>query len=238
MSDNKIILLIFGGMGGVQSGPNMLTELQQAHRPNLNALVRKSVCGLLHPVGPGLVPDPKTVLRNLLGYGPGTTKAAARLSFNKRFHRKAVIVSQDAASQKIARALAIPVLDCEADPADCFAGIAEAYDRYDFLVLHIDAPAQFGLGEYYEKIKAIEELDFFVQELVKLQPQVIAVTGDCSRPTALGKVTWHPVPVMIHSEYCRYDAVQTFDEVACLQGGLGIISYRELMPLLLAHSSY
>jgi 2,3-bisphosphoglycerate-independent phosphoglycerate mutase len=238
MSDKKIVLLIIGGVGGVQSGPNMLTELQQSHRPNLNALVRKSVCGLLHPVGPGIVPDKKTALRNLLGYGAGTTKAAASLSFNKRYHRKTVLVSPDAAYQKVARALAIPVFRCDTDLAACFVSITEVYDRYDFIILHIDAPAHFSLGEYYEKIKAIEELDFFVQELVKLQPQVIAVTGDYSQPTAMGKVTWHPVPVMIHSEYCRYDAVQTFDEVACLQGGLGIISSRDLLPLLLANCSY
>jgi 2,3-bisphosphoglycerate-independent phosphoglycerate mutase len=238
MSDNKIVLLILGGVGGVQSGPNMLTELQQSHRPNLNALMRKSVCGLMHPAGPGLVPDKKRLLRNILGYGPGTARASAGLSFNKRYHRKAVLVSPDAAYQKMARALAIPIHRCEPDPGDCFGSITKVYDRFDFIILHIDAPAHFGAGEYYEKIKAIEELDFFVQELVKLQPQVIAVIGDYSQPTALGKVTWHPVPVMIHSEYCRYDAVQTFDEVACVQGGLGIFSSRELMPLLLANSSY
>lgn len=238
MSENKTILLIIGGVGGVQSGPNMLTELQQSHKPNLNALVRKSVCGLMHPAGPGQAPEPKTMLRNLLGYGPGTARAAAGLSFNKRYHRKAVLVSPDAGYQKMARALSIPIHRCDPDLGACFGSITQVYDRFNFFILHIDTPAQFGEGEYYEKIKAIEELDFFVQELVKLQPQVIAVTGDSSRPTALGRVSWHPVPVLIHSEYCRYDAVQTFDEVACLQGGLGIFSSRELMPLLLANSRF
>ena len=47
MTENNILLLIIGGLGGMQSGPNMLTELQQAHRPNLNALMRKSVCGFI-----------------------------------------------------------------------------------------------------------------------------------------------------------------------------------------------
>jgi len=55
-NNSKIVLLVFDVLGGVQFGPNSLTELHQAHTPNLDAMSKKSICGLMHPISPGITP--------------------------------------------------------------------------------------------------------------------------------------------------------------------------------------
>ncbi|NTW17602.1 MAG: phosphoglycerate mutase, partial [Syntrophaceae bacterium] len=46
-NDTKIIFLIMDGLGGLPMGGRDLTELEAANTPNLDALVKKSICGLL-----------------------------------------------------------------------------------------------------------------------------------------------------------------------------------------------
>ncbi len=232
MTQNNIILLLIGGLGGIQSGPNMLTELQQAHRPNLNALMRKSICGLLQPSGLGKTPDKKSSLRYLLGYGSGRT-----ISFKQKYHRTAGLIAHDAIYQKSATALGIQVHKSASTVPAFFQLHEQLTNQYDLLILHIDTAEPFALQkEYYEKIKTIEEIDAFVPQLMKNERTVLCIAGDYSLPTALGRITWHPTPIMIHSPSCRYDTVQTFDEIACIQGGLKTVNASELMPLLLAHA--
>lgn len=72
--------------------------------------------------------------------------------------------------------------------------------------------------------------------ITALSPDVIAVTGDHSTPTAMASHSWHPVPVMINAKNCRFDTVQTFDEIAYIQGGLGIMNSLDMMPILLANA--
>jgi len=230
MTENKIILMIISGLGGIQSGPNMLTELQQAHKPNLNGLMRKAVCGLLHTAERGKKPEKLNALTGLLGYGSGPA-----VPFSKRFHRKAAIISADPMVWRVAAKFAIPVHKCPEGVAGPFT--LSVPDRWDILIVHLSAAEACSVQkEYYEKVKILEEIDQHIPELLQLKPSVFCVTGDVTIPTAVGRITWHPVPVMIHATTCRYDMVQTFDEIACMQGGLKLISAKELMPLLLAHA--
>ena len=63
------------------------------------------------------------------------------------------------------------------------------------------------------------------------------VTGDHSTPARLKGHSWHPVPILIHSHYCRPDGVTAFGERDCLSGGLGPrLPATEIMPLALANA--
>ena len=76
----------------------------------------------------------------------------------------------------------------------------------------------------------------FIHELSKKNPDVFVVTADHSTPAVMKAHSWHPVPVLLNSTICRPDAVTRFDEISCIQGGLGRQPSMNLMPIVLANA--
>jgi len=72
LQDNgsKIILFVWDGVGGIQAGPEQVTELQAARTPNADRLVAEGCCGLLEPVYPGVTPGSGPGHLGLFGYDP------------------------------------------------------------------------------------------------------------------------------------------------------------------------
>ncbi|MFQ6115020.1 MAG: phosphoglycerate mutase, partial [bacterium] len=48
--------------------------------------------------------------------------------------------------------------------------------------------------------------------------------------------SWHPVPVLLCSQYARLDGTERFNELECLKGALGQMPAKNLMALALAHA--
>jgi 2,3-bisphosphoglycerate-independent phosphoglycerate mutase len=48
--------------------------------------------------------------------------------------------------------------------------------------------------------------------------------------------SWHEVPCLIHSKWCRPDRLAKFSETMCRQGSLGHLPAPQLMPLAMAHA--
>ncbi len=65
---------------------------------------------------------------------------------------------------------------------------------------------------------------------------MLIVTGDHSTPSKLKSHSWHPVPVLLAADTCRFDGSEAFGESNCLRGGLGQFEAKYLMPLALAHA--
>jgi 2,3-bisphosphoglycerate-independent phosphoglycerate mutase len=108
---------------------------------------------------------------------------------------------------------------------------------YDYFFLHHKGTDSAGEdGDRARKVRAIEQLDAVVPEMRRLEPDVIAVSGDHSTPSQMAAHSWHPVPALLWSARCGRDDVERFGERWCLRGGLGLRPTKDLMALMLANA--
>ena len=116
------------------------------------------------------------------------------------------------------------------------AAALEALRTDDFVYLHIEASDEAGHeGDFKLKQFTIENLDKRVvgpvYEAVKDwdEPVAIAVLPDHPTPCELRTHTAEPVPFLIYYPGIEPDNVQTFDEVACVEGSYGVMKGYEFM---------
>jgi len=139
----------------------------------------------------------------------------------------------------LAKLLGMDVLDIgkQSSIEEEFDVLAKHYADYDFFFLHIkQADAAGEDGNFQEKVRVIEEVDAALPRLIGLRPEVIVVTGDHSTPALLKAHSWHPVPFVLSSRWCRADDVTEFSERACARGSLGRLPALAVMPLALANA--
>jgi 2,3-bisphosphoglycerate-independent phosphoglycerate mutase len=137
----------------------------------------------------------------------------------------------------IAKLVGMEVLETGATIEDEFTTLKQNFTNYDFFYLHIKQTDAAGEdGDFDRKVKIIEQIDSALAELISMAPDVIVVTGDHSTPALLKGHSWHPVPILLYSKWCRPDKVTKFSESACLSGGLGRFPATEIMPLAMANA--
>jgi len=115
--------------------------------------------------------------------------------------------------------------------------LANHYSEHDFFYIHVKEADSAGEdGDFKRKVRAIEQVDSILPRLFNLKPEVIIVTGDHSTPAVLKGHSWHPVPLLLYSRWCRPDNTKEFSESACVSGGLGRIPATDIMPLAMANA--
>jgi 2,3-bisphosphoglycerate-independent phosphoglycerate mutase len=137
----------------------------------------------------------------------------------------------------LARLVGMDVLETGITIEEEFRTLTESYSDYDFFFLHVKGTDAAGEdGDFDLKVNIIEQVDNALPELINLQPDVIIVTGDHSTPALFQGHSWHPVPLLLSSRWCRPDRVTTFSESACISGGLGHLPATQIMPLAMANA--
>lgn len=112
------------------------------------------------------------------------------------------------------------------------------WEKYDYFFVHVKKTDSYGEdGSFDKKVKVIEEVDKILPRILKLNPDVVIVTGDHSTPSLLKSHSWHPVPLIIWSKYCRPDRVESFGERQCITGSLGPrLPAVDIIPIALANA--
>lgn len=158
-------------------------------------------------------------------------------SLRERFGLRALCIARYPMYRGVSRLLGMdlsPVAEEDSGNVDI---LENSFDDYDFFFMHFKYVDSRGEdGDFDAKVKAIEAIDELVPRIEAVEPDVLVVTGDHSTPATYRAHSWHPVPVLISSPWCRPVEVDGFGERACLRGELGTFEAKHLMTLALAHA--
>lgn len=137
----------------------------------------------------------------------------------------------------LAKLVGMQVLDTGATIAAEIETLKANWEKYDFFFVHYKPTDSYGEdGNFDAKVKAIEDLDRVLPEILALKPDAIAITGDHSTPSRMMAHSWHPVPFAIRSPYVISDDTTAFSERACARGTLGRFPAQEVMLHLMANA--
>jgi len=137
----------------------------------------------------------------------------------------------------LAKLVGMKILDTGASIEDEFNTLAHHYAEHDYFFIHVKKTDAAGEdGDFEGKVRALEEIDSLLPRITGLEPDVVVVTGDHSTPALLKAHSWHPVPLLLYSRWCRPDRVREFSESACSQGALGRFPATTIMPLAMANA--
>ena len=158
-------------------------------------------------------------------------------TMNEIYKLKSAAIASYPMYRGMAKLVGMEVLQTGISIEDELEMLRRNYNNYDFFFLHIKETDSAGEdGDFLRKVRVIEQFDNVLHGLMNLEPDVIVVTGDHSTPALFKGHSWHPVPVLLYSKWCRTDGVKEFSESACVSGGLGRFPATQIMPLAMANA--
>jgi 2,3-bisphosphoglycerate-independent phosphoglycerate mutase len=156
----------------------------------------------------------------------------------ERFGLRARCVARYPMYRGVSRLLGMDVAPVAEDVEGTFETVAAGWDEgHDLVFVHAKHTDSRGEdGNFDGKVEVIERVDALLPRLLDLRPDALLVTSDHSTPAAMASHSWHPVPAALAARHARVDAVDRFDELACVGGALGLRPSLHAMGLLLAHA--
>jgi len=137
----------------------------------------------------------------------------------------------------LAKLVGMKILETGETILEQFKTLEKNFFEYDFFYIHVKSTDIYGEdGNFAQKVAMIEEVDEFIPDLLRLNPEVLVVTADHSTPALLKAHSWHPSPFLLYSKYIIPDDVERFSERQCARGILGRFSAVEGMHLMLANA--
>jgi 2,3-bisphosphoglycerate-independent phosphoglycerate mutase len=168
----------------------------------------------------------------------GFAKYPVLPTYQEIFGLRAAAIALNGMYRGVAKLVGMQVVKVDGDTlADEFTALELNWKDFDFFYLHVKKTDTAGEdGDFFGKVRAIEEVDALMPRLLALKPDVIIVSGDHSSPALLRSHSWHPVPTLLYSRYVRADHIAEFGEGACARGSLGILPAKDVMPIALANA--
>lgn len=158
-------------------------------------------------------------------------------SMQERYHLDALCIARYPMYRGVARLLGMTIHDVPASDADNVTALQRTLPQHDFAFIHFKYTDSRGEdGDFDAKARAIEAIDALVPGILDAGADVLVVTGDHSTPAGYRAHSWHPVPLLVASQWCRTTPVDGFGERDCLRGELGIFEAKHLMSVALAHA--
>jgi len=180
-----------------------------------------------------LADEPKANMVLLRGFAKHTQYP----SMKERYGLNSLAIATYPMYRGISRLVGMKVLSEVSNLKEEFQALTDHFAEYDFFYLHVKQTDSRGEdGNFDAKVAVIEEVDQFLPQVLALKPEVLVITGDHATPAKLAGHSWHPLPLILHSNYCLIDTVKKFDEVSCIGGALGRMRSVDLMPLALANA--
>jgi 2,3-bisphosphoglycerate-independent phosphoglycerate mutase len=169
----------------------------------------------------------------------GLARLPALRSMQERFRLNPACVASYPMYRGLARLVGMTILDAGETWDSAVDAVRRHMTEHDFFFLHIKDLDKAGEdGNFDLKQELIERFDEeIVPQLTELGFDVLCITGDHSTPALMRGHSWHPVPVLLSSRYCRPQLhLEEFGERACARGSMGTLASKHLMNLLLAHA--
>jgi 2,3-bisphosphoglycerate-independent phosphoglycerate mutase len=214
----------------------------------LNTLILKSQELLAqHPINLKRIAEGKDPANSIWPWSPGYRPQMTLLSQKYPAIRKGAVISAVDLINGIGKYAGLRNISVEGATGlyntnyeGKVAAAIEALRTDDFVYLHIEASDEAGHeGDYDLKQRTIEYLDKRavgpIAEAVKDwdEPVAIAVLPDHPTPCELRTHTAEPVPFLVYYPGIQPDAVQTFDEVSCVEGSYGLLKEDEFMNMFM-----
>lgn len=158
-------------------------------------------------------------------------------SMEERFGLRSVCIARYPMYRGVSRLLGMHIAEPAATDAGSVEVLRDQLRDHDFAFVHfkyIDSRGEDG--DFAAKVAAIEDVDALIPGVEALEPAALVVTGDHSTPSRLRAHSWHPVPALLASDWCRPVDVDGFGERSCMRGELGTFEAKHLMTLALAHA--
>ncbi|MBS3067413.1 2,3-bisphosphoglycerate-independent phosphoglycerate mutase [Candidatus Micrarchaeota archaeon] len=162
------------------------------------------------------------------------------VSIKERFDISAACVAGGALYKGIAKYVGMDIVNVQGATGTAQTdlkakgnAVVTALKNHDVVFLHVKACDSFGHdGNFNGKVKMLERIDKELLPILIKSKANIIITGDHSTPCIRKAHSGHEVPILIYGDE-RKDKVGKFDEVACMNGGLGHLRGKDVMPIIL-----
>lgn len=175
----------------------------------------------------------------ILARGAGVLKKAPR--FSEMHGIRGACVAGGALYKGVAHYAGLEVLNVKGATGDRNTDLKakgfaaqKAIAKNDFVFLHVKATDSFSHdGDAKGKIWFIEKIDRELVPLLAKTGAAIVITGDHSTACGRKAHTGYEVPVLVYEKGGRKDGLGKFDEINAMNGGLGHIRGKDIMPIIL-----